>query len=209
MSREAVAAAARALARDGLNVGTAGNVSARGAHGVLITPSGIAPAALEPDQVVEVALDGHPPDIGLRPSSEWPFHRAVYRARSDVGAIVHTHSPWASAVSCTRRPIPAFHYMVAIVGGPSIRCAPYAPPGSDALAVGAVEALGERQACLLANHGAIAVGVDVEAAQAMAVEVESLAQQYCLAQLAGGPVLLEDGEMSSLLEIFKQYGQPR
>lgn len=160
------------------------------------------------EQVVEVDGDGRPlAGEALRPSSEWQFHLAVYGARPDVGAVVHTHSPWATAVSCARRDIPPFHYMMVGTGDGTLRCARYHPPGSDRLATSVVAALGARAACLLANHGVVATGKDLVAAEGMAREVEALAQQYCLSQLIGGPKVLDGQEVAELAEIFRAYGQ--
>lgn len=133
------------------------------------------------------------------------MHGGVYTTREDVQAVVHTHSAYASALSCTRRGIPAFHYMVAVAGGHDIPCTEYALFGSGELACHAAGALAKRNACLLANHGVLAVGSSVEAALALALEVETLAQQYLLALQAGGPVLLSDAEMDTAVKAFEVY----
>ena len=143
------------------------------------------------------------------PSSEWRFHRDILAVRPEVDAVIHTHSTYATALACLRQEIPSFHYMVAMAGGKDIRCAPYALFGSQALSDGALTALQDRRACLLANHGVIAVGADLARALSLAVEVESLAEQYMLALSAGTPVLLNDDEMSIVMERFKTYGQGR
>lgn len=208
MIGEAIVAASQRLTAERLTTGTSGNISVRVGRRVWITPSGVAPEQMVPEQVVAVDLETGLPEAGaLHPSSEWQFHLAVYVARPDIGAIVHTHSPWATAVSCTRREIPPFHYMMVGTGDGTLRCAPYDPPGSERLAAGVVEALGQRAACLLANHGVVAAGSDLAAAEAMAREVETLAQQYCLAQLLGGPELLDGQQVEELIEIFKSYGR--
>ncbi len=208
MIGDAIAAASRRLINDGLTSGTAGNLSVRDGQRVRMTPSGVLPEEMTAEQVVALGLDGtRAAEGGLRPSSEWQFHLAIYRARRDVGAIVHTHSPWATAVSCARRDLPPFHYMMVGTGDGTIRCAPYHAPGSDRLAASVVDALGARAACLLANHGVVATGPNLRAAEAMAREVESLAQQYCLTQLLGGPELLDREQVDELAEIFKAYGQ--
>ena len=141
-----------------------------------------------------------------KPSSEWRFHRDIYLARPDAGAIVHTHSRYATALACTEQGIPAFHYMVAVAGGADIRCAPYATFGSQLLSDHAVKALEERRACLLANHGVIALGADAETALSLASEVENLAAQYCAALSVGVPSLLDQSEMDRVLEKFRTYG---
>ena len=142
-----------------------------------------------------------------RPSSEWRFHRDIYRARDEVAAIVHTHSPKATSLACTGRGIPAFHYMVAIAGGPDIRCAPYYTYGTQELSDAAVAALADRKACLLANHGVIAVGADLPAALALAGEVENLAAQYCTALSIGEVRILDEIEMRRITEKFRSYGK--
>jgi L-fuculose-phosphate aldolase len=141
------------------------------------------------------------------PSSEWRFHRDIYAARTDVSAIVHVHSAYATTLACHGLDIPAFHYMVAVAGGRDIRCAPYATFGSQALSDAAVRALAGRKACLLAQHGMIAVGESLDAALAIAVEVEALSRLYWQARQIGTPPLLDDAEMDVVLEKFKTYGQ--
>ena len=143
------------------------------------------------------------------PSSEWRFHRDLYRAREEFRAIVHAHAPFATTLACLRRGIPAFHYMVAMAGGRDIRCAPYATFGSAELAAHAVAAMAGRRACLLANHGMIAAGADLASALALAVEVEGLAEMYWRALQLGEPVILSDAEMDTVVaEKFRSYGQP-
>jgi L-fuculose-phosphate aldolase len=142
-----------------------------------------------------------------RPSSEWRFHRDILAHRGEVDAVVHTHSPKATALACTGRAIPAFHYMVAVAGGADIRCAPYHTFGSQALSDAALEALADRRACLLAHHGVIAVGADVGAAVALAAEVEDLATKYCVALALGDVELLSADEMARVVEKFRTYGR--
>jgi L-fuculose-phosphate aldolase len=206
--RRDVIAAALALGPSDLGVNRSGNVSARSREGFLITPTGVPYEALAPDDLAFVPLDGGPAQGPLTPSSETPFHRAIYRARSELSAIVHCHSPHATALACTGRGVPPFHYMVAAAGGPSILCAPYATFGTDELSRHAVEALADgRRACLLANHGQIACGSTPARALELAREIEMLARQYLLALQAGGPVLLDDEEMAKVLEKFRTYGR--
>ena len=143
-----------------------------------------------------------------RPSSEWRFHRDISGPAHDVAAIVHTHSPKATSLACTGRGIPAFHYMVAVAGGPDIRCAPYYTFGTQELSDAAVAALEGRKACLLANHGVIAVGADLPAALALAGEVENLAAQYCAALAIGEVRILDEIEMRRVVEKFRTYGKP-
>lgn len=205
-ARRALIDAARRMNALGINHGRSGNVSLRVANGFLITPTGMDYATLKPADIVLMDLAGRAQ--GRRaPSSEWPMHRRILAGRADAQAIVHTHSPAATALACMRRAIPRFHYMVAAAGGESIRCAPYALYGSDALARHALAALKDRTACLLANHGVIALGPDLAAALRLAVEVEKLAEQYLLALQAGGPVLLSKAEMAEAVAKFADYGR--
>ena len=189
-----------------LNQGTSGNVSARSPDGFLITPSGRDMTGLGTADVVPVAMDGAAPE-GLKPSSEWRFHRDIYAAFPEAGAIVHAHSPFAVALACLRRNIPPFHYMVAMAGGADIRCAPYATFGTQALSDAVLEALKDRRACLMANHGLVAWGRDLEGALALALEVEALCGQYLRCLQVGEPVLLNDAQMAEVLVKFKDYGR--
>lgn len=191
----------------GLSAGQSGNVSARDGERVLITPTGMAYEDLVPSDIASMALDGSVPAGSRKPSSEWHFHAAIYAARPDVGAIVHTHSSAATALACLEEGIPAFHYMVAAAGGVDIRCAPYATFGTEELAGLAVEALIDRKACLLAHHGVIACGETLPKAYDLAVEVETLADQYGRARLLGAVPLLANEEMEKVLEKFGNYGQ--
>ena len=207
--RAAIVRVAQAADRAGFCPSKSGNVSARFGDGLLLTPSGLPYAVMEPADIVELSLDGEPRQAGARrPSSEWPFHTTIYQARPDAQAIVHTHSPKATALSCARQGIPAFHYMIALAGGADIRCAAYATFGSPELAENAVAALEGRKAVLLANHGVIAVGASLEGALTIAAEVENLAGQY-LAILAAGlePVILDQAEMARVGEKFAGYGK--
>ena len=205
--RQQVVTACRALGRLGLTHGTSGNVSVRrDPSSLFISPSGMPYETLEADDVPLLADTGH--WFGRRqPSSEWRFHRDIFRARSDAGAIVHTHSRYATALACTGRGIPAFHYMVAVAGGGDIRCGTYHTFGSQELSDAAVTALRDRRACLLANHGVIALAADLSAALALAAEVENLAAQYCAALAIGGVNLLDGTQMQPVLEKFRTYGR--
>jgi L-fuculose-phosphate aldolase len=204
--RKAVAVASRKTVQERLNRGSSGNVSARFGEGFLITPSGLPSAEVPPEQVVAMDMAGQAAGEQLA-SSEWCIHRDIYQARPEVGAVVHVHSPFAVSLACLRRDIPAFHYMVAVAGGSDIRCAAYATFGTQALSDHVLAALEGRRACLMANHGLVAVGDDLRGAVALAVEVESLCEQYWRASLMGDPVLLSDEEMAEALEKFKGYGQ--
>jgi L-fuculose-phosphate aldolase len=204
--RAALTRTARQTVSQGLNKGASGNVSVRLGEGFLITPSGLPNDTLQPDQMVVVDMAGQSSG-SFKPSSEWRIHRDIYRARPEVDAVVHAHSPHAVSLSCLRLDIPAFHYMVAAAGGKDIRCAAYATFGTQALSDAVLAALQDRRACLMANHGQVAVGASLDAALALAVEVEQLCAQYWRATLMGKPVLLDDAEMDEVLEHFKQYGQ--
>jgi len=206
--RKAVIAACREMNALGINQGTSGNVSARtpDAERFLITPSGMPYDALEPADIVE--MDTGAGYRGDRlPSSEWRMHLDIYRARPEAGAVVHTHAPYATALSCLRATIPAFHYMVAVAGGTDVRCADYATFGTAALSRAMLAALQDRKACLLANHGMIAYGPTLAKALALAVEVETLARQFWTARLLGEPVILDDAEMQRVLARFRTYGK--
>ncbi len=203
--REAVAACARKSVGLGLNQGSSGNVSARLGEGLLITPSGLAMGALGAGEIVELDADGR--WEGERPpSSEWRFHRDIYRHRPEAQALVHAHSPYAVSLACLRKGIPAFHYMVAVAGGRDIRCAGYALFGTQALSDKVLAALEGRRACLMANHGLVAFGASLDEALAVALEVEALCGQYWRASLMGAPALLSDAEMDAVLERFATYG---
>jgi L-fuculose-phosphate aldolase len=205
--RAALVAGALELAERGLNTGSAGNLSARTAGGALITPSGVEYAELAPGDIVEVAPDGAVLRGSGRPSSEWCCHAAIYRQRPEVGAVVHAHPTYGTALACTGRNIPAFHYMVAVAGGVDIPLVPYALFGSESLALAVAAALRDRDACLLANHGMFAVGRDLHAALRLAIEVENLARQYCEALKIGGVRLLSESQMREVVARFATYGQ--
>jgi L-fuculose-phosphate aldolase len=200
-----VAEFARRSVAAGLNQGTSGNVSARSPDGFLITPSGRDMTGLGAADVVPATMDGAAPE-GMKPSSEWRFHRDIYAAFPGADAIVHAHSPFAVALACLRRDIPPFHYMVAMAGGADIRCARYATFGTQALSDAVVEALKGRRACLMANHGLVAWGKSLAGALALALEVEALCGQYLRCLQVGEPVLLNEVEMAEVLEKFRDYG---
>lgn len=207
--REQIVDTAREMERLGINQGTSGNVSTRWLDGFLITPSGVPAAKLQAESIVWLPMDIQEPsaliDAG-RPSSEWRFHRDILQSRPDAHAVVHTHSTAATALAIHARDMPAHHYMVAAAGGNSIRCAPYATFGSQALSDHALAALAGRSACLLAHHGVIALGRDLGRALWLAHEVEVLAKQYLLACQLGTPPVLPDEEMQVVVEKFRNYG---
>ena len=206
-TRAGIIAIAQALDAAGLVPNKSGNVSCRSADGFLITPAGVPYRDLVPADIVEVSPAGSAAAQARRPSSEWRMHAAIYADRADATAIVHTHSPQATALACAGRGIPPFHYMIALAGG-DIRCMPYATFGTAELAAAAVQGLGGRRATLLANHGVIAIGGSLGEAHAVALEVENLAGQY-LALLAAGlePHVLDAAELQRVIEKFADYGR--
>lgn len=198
---------ALAMSRRGLSPGRSGNVSRRFAEGMLITPTGMPYESLSRDDIVFVGPSGELRDGERKPSSEWRFHLAIYAGREDVAAVVHAHSVHATALACAHREIPAFHYMVAIAGGRNIPLVPYATFGTDALSRHVAKGLRKRNACLMANHGQIAVGATCARALELAADVEMLAGQYWKVLAIGKPRLLDDAEMDRVLELFAGYGQ--
>ena len=204
--RQQLIATACAMGPAGLNRGTSGNVSVRSGDGFYITPTGMRYEQLLADDIPLMALDGS--HQGRRkPSSEWRFHRDLYAARPEVGAVLHAHSPFAVSLACLRADIPPFHYMIARFGGDTIRCADYAIFGSEALSTAAMAAMHQRKACLLANHGMLVAGRDLDEALALAGELEELCEQYWRACQLGQPILLSDDEMNAVLQQFATYGQ--
>ena len=204
-ARAGLVGAMRDLLALGLSQGTSGNVSVRFDDGFLVTPSGIPAERLRPEDIVPMTWDGgfrH----ALSPSSEWRFHRDILAARPEIGAVVHAHPTHCTAFAICGREIPAVHYMIAAVGGPTIRCAPYAPYGTQELSQAALLALEDRTGCLLANHGMIAAGSDLQKALWVAVEMEALCRQYAVALQVGAPVILPDDEIWRTVERFKSYG---
>jgi L-fuculose-phosphate aldolase len=204
--RQEIIATARRMNALGINQGKSGNLSQRIPEGFLVTPTAMTYDKLKPADIVVMGFDGSHRGTRL-PSSEWRFHRDILVARPETNAVIHTHAMFATTLACLGREIPAFHYMVAVGGGDSIRCAPYATFGTEALSRHAVAALEGRKACLLANHGMIAVGATLVAALALAVEVETLAAMYWRALQVGEPNLLDAPEMARVLEKFRTYGQ--
>lgn len=195
------------LAELGLNKGTSGNCSVRFENGFLVTPSGISVEDMTSASMVQMQLDGSF-EQSKKPSSEWRFHRDILASRPEINAVIHTHSMFATTLACLHQDIPPFHYMIAVVGGDTIRCAPYALFGSQALSDNALTALQDRKACLLANHGMIALGRDLEDALAVMVEVENLCEQYWrILQLNPNPPLLSESEMREVFQQFKGYGK--
>lgn len=204
--RNAIIVTAQAMQACGLSHGRSGNLSQRVADGFLITPTGMASEDLQADQIVFMDLQGNSPAGQLKPSSEWYFHRDMYLERSEIAAIIHTHSTYATVLACHRKDIPPFHYMIAEIGGDSVRCAEYATFGTQQLSDNVVSAMQDRKACLMANHGMLAVGVNLQETLELAKQLEELAKQYVLASQLGEPVILSQQEMAIIVEKFKHYG---
>lgn len=207
--RRAIIDACLSMNRLGINQGSSGNLSMRVEGGFLVTPTSLPYDETTPADIVEMGFDGT--YLGnRRPSSEWRFHRDILRARPDIDVVLHAHPTFATALAVHGRGIPSFHYMVALAGGDSIRCAPYATFGTQALSDHALSALEGRLACLLANHGMIVLGKTTKAALTLAVEVETLARQYLHAQQFGEPVILPPDEIARVAEKMRRmkYGQP-
>ncbi len=208
--RERIVEAMGKLDALGLNRGSAGNLSLRHAidaqDGMLITPTGMGADDLRPQDIVWLGFDGTLRG-DWKPSSEWHFHQALYRFRPDLQAVVHTHSPHATALACLRRELPAFHYMVAVAGGDSVRCTPYHTFGTEALSQAVAAAMIDRNACLMANHGLVAAGATLAQAMKITVEIESLCGVYLQALSVGPPALLNGAQMAEVIEKFKHYGR--
>ena len=203
--RQSIVAAVQRLDALGMNRGSTGNVSARSGQGMLITPTGMG-AEVQPQDLVWVGWDGTL--LGdWKPSSEWHFHQAAYLARSDLQAVVHTHSTHAAALACLRRPLPAFHYMVAVAGGSDVPLVPYFTFGTAELSSGVALALQQRNACLLANHGLVAAGTSMAQAMKVMLEIESLCEVYLKALAVGEPAVLSAAEMAVVIDKFSSYGR--
>ena len=205
--REQLIETAVAMNTSGINRGTSGNLSVRMDGGFLITPSAMNYSELVPADIVAMNLEGEWED-SVKPSSEWRFHRDLYRHRADARAIVHAHPVFCATLACLGKPIPAFHYMVAVAGGRDIRCAAYATFGTQELSDHVLAALTDRKACLMANHGLLCLEHDLPRALALAIEIEQLAQVYHQCLAVGKPVILDDEEMVRVLEKFKHYTSP-
>lgn len=208
VTRQSIVEACRQMNALGINQGTSGNISVRHNGAMLISPSATPYESMRAEEIALMPLEG---DYGswqgpLKPSTEWRFHLDIMRARPDVGAIVHSHPTYCTALAMARKEIPAAHYMIAAFGGTSVRCAPYATFGTKELSVHALAALEGRSACLLANHGMIVCGASLPKAMWLAVELETIARQYVLSLQIGGPVLLSDADIAATAEKFTSYG---
>ena len=204
--RRGMVESAHRLVALGLNRGTSGNLGVRCGAGLLVTPSGTSVEAMTPESMVVLDFSGNPQGT-IKPTSEWRIHRDILAARPDINAVVHTHSTFASTLACQQIDLPPFHYMIAVAGGDTIRCTPYALFGSQALSEHALAAIEGRKACLLGHHGMIALGRDLDEALAIAVEVEALCEQYWRVLQIGVPKILTDAQMQEVIEQFSHYGQ--
>ena len=193
----------------GLNHGATGNCSCRDSGGFLITPTGVDSSKLTTDMMVRMNLSDNlsQPESKYQPSSEWQFHQAILEKYPEINAVVHTHSVFASSLSVLGQEIPPFHYMIAVAGGNSVRCAPYAMFGTKELSDNILEAIKDRKACLLSNHGLVAIGKDLNEAFNIAEEVEHLCRLFIEAKKIGDPLLLSDKQMTEVLNRFNSYSR--
>lgn len=203
-ARQAIIDACLDMNASGLNQGTSGNISTRHGKGMLITPSGLPYDRMTPADIVWVGFDGTVE--GGKPSSEWRFHHDILATRPEVNAVVHTHATACTTLAILGKGIPPLHYMIAMAGGPDIRCGGYATFGTAELSQIALEALAERWACLLAHHGMIALGETLPKAMWRAMETETLAKQYLGCLPFGEPPLLALDEIDKVLGLFADYG---
>jgi L-fuculose-phosphate aldolase len=206
--RQSIIDQCRWMNASGLNQGTSGNISVRSGGTMLITPSAVAYDVLTPEMIASMPLDS---DSGAwsgpkKPSTEWHFHLDILKARPEIGAVVHTHSTYATTLAIVGKAIPACHYMIAAFGGSDIRVAEYATFGTPELSANALKALDGRLGCLLANHGMIAIGPTLDRAMWLAVELETLARHYYQALQIGAPVILDDAEIERVRDKFAGYG---
>lgn len=204
--REQVVRYARLLIERGLTRGTGGNISVRQDELVAITPSGVAYASMTAEDIVVVDIAGRVVEGTLRPSSECGMHLACYRTERAFGAVVHTHSPFATTLACMQRELPPIHYLIGYAGG-TVPCIPYYPFGSDELAEAAAAGMAGRNAVLLGNHGLLTAGADLDYAFSVAEETEFVAELYYRTELLGGGRMLCDADMEEALRRFTVYGQ--
>ncbi|WFE90601.1 class II aldolase/adducin family protein [Roseibium porphyridii] len=206
--REEIIARCKEMNASGINQGTSGNISVRFEDRMLISPSATPYDQMTPDMIASVGLDDTSGayEGPLKPSTEWRFHQKLLRGRPDAGAVVHAHPTYCTTLAIARKEIPSCHYMVAAFGGNNVRCAGYATFGSEELSELAIEAMTDRTACLLANHGMIAIGENLAKAMWRAIELETIAKQYYLSLVIGGPVLLSDAAIDDTHRGFAGYG---
>ena len=192
------------LKKKNLNIGSEGNISIRYKDGFLISPSAIDPEKLKVNDIPFVDLNGN--HFGSRaPSSEWRMHMLLYLKKSDVKAISHSHSFWSSSLSCLRKKIPSFHYMIAEFGGDDIKCAKYATFGTSSLAKNVLKALENRKGCLMENHGQLTIGETIEEAISLTESLEKLSKQFFMCNLSKSVKLISKNEMSKVLSLFSEY----
>jgi L-fuculose-phosphate aldolase len=208
--RASAVAALKRLDALGMNRGSTGNLSHRAAQagrpGMLITPTGIGADELRPQDLVWLGDDGSV--VGdWQPSSEWHFHQAIYRVRPELHAVLHTHSVNATALACLRRPLPAFHYMVAVAGGDGVPITPYHLFGTPELSNAVATAMADRDACLMSNHGLVAAGATLAQAMKVLLEIESLCEVYLKALAVGEPPQLSGAQMDEVILKFRSYGK--
>jgi L-fuculose-phosphate aldolase len=196
-ARAALVRFGQKMAADRLVVGSAGNLSVRLGDTVLITPSGVAYDQITEASICVLDAEGNLLDGDGKRSSEWPMHQKIY-GFTGAGAVVHTHSPFATAVSTVCEELPAIHYTILRLGGPTVRVAPYTTFGSDGLAGHAAAALDGRAGALLQNHGAIVYGKDLDEAYDRALLLEWLAEVYWRARLIGSPRILSEAELGEV-----------
>ena len=201
----------REMHASGINQSTSGNISARLGNRMLITPSATLYEHLEPDMIALLSLDDQSgaSEGPLEPSTEWRIHHALLRSRADAGAVVHAHATYCTTLAIARKEIPPCHYMIAAFGGNNVRCSGYATFGTEALSRLVLAAMKDRTACLLANHGMIAIGESLPKAIWRTVELETIARQYYLSLSIGGPVLLDDDAVAETVRGFSSYGSER
>ncbi len=206
--RQEMVKTCRRMNASGINQGTAGNISLRNPHGFLLTPTSLPYDEMEPEDLVQMSFDGTY-EGRRRPSSEWRFHRDILQNRQDIDVVLHCHSVYATTLACHHKTIPSFHYMTGVAGGNTIRCAKYATFGTQALSDNAIEALEDRLACLLGQHGQISLGKTLASALALGIEVETISRLYVQALTLGDPPVLPDEEMDRVIRQMKNmsYGQ--
>ena len=204
--RKSIIDASLLLEKKKLNQGKSGNISIRWKNGMLITPSGIPYEGMKVKDIVFVDNEGKSEGI-WKPSIEWKFHLDILKTRKDFNVVIHNHPAYGSGMSMLRKDIKAYHYMIAFMGGDTVRCSTFAPPGTQELSKAVLKALKDRKACLLANHGAITCGTDIEEALLLTEELEALCKQITIANINGKPKLVENKYMKVIIEAIKSYGK--
>lgn len=204
LNQKKIIKSSKELVEKNLNVGTEGNISIRSGRGFYISPSAIHPNKIKITDIPYISFEGKQTG-GKKPSSEWMMHLLIYRERSDIKAITHSHSIWSTSLSCLRKKIPSFHYMVAEFGGNDIKCSKYATFGTNLLAKNVLLALNKRKGCLMANHGQLTIGKSLEESILLCESLEKLSKQYFLCKLTGQLKLLNKKEMKKIIHLFRNY----